>query len=291
MAHVPNGIDDKLTRWKRARIAPIKIAESQTNGTYGNGNVNGNNNNQIIGKSSVENQIINFEIMTWIQIEGDNDDSLIDGDDDDFLDLSKKGEDAPRSKIVEDEESGLSEKDIRGAVGGEAIPGFSSSDAQKKKEPESVKADDTTITNDDEKKDQTPVSDTPSSVKDDPSTPVHPEVPIVAPTVVPSVTETATHVELVSQPTETEPKTNLEPATVEDVTTKVEVEEVKESKPNNDSDINPVPSEAPLMETIHVEPTDIKPVSAGSQNETTETGTVIAAVKPVEDGDVEMADA
>ncbi|CDK28356.1 unnamed protein product [Kuraishia capsulata CBS 1993] len=205
-------------RWTRDWFNPPKPKTNE--GGIANG-ING-----IVGSSAPDSQsttpqpvaIYPFELKTWVLKTDEASEPIVDGDDDDFIDLTKFTTGEPTNTESEASgsrtDSGLSAADIKGAVGGDAIPGFSSSAAQEMKEKE---LQNQASLDSDKESSQTPVAtpsetpaETPASTAD--STPEVSEqvgtteasaeasAQVSAPSGSASVSETPSSLEIVAEP-------------------------------------------------------------------------------------------
>lgn len=116
-----NDLDEKIVHWKYDVVNSLSPNTGST-GNNGNGsivatpNANGTNGHSEHGKNHGP-----FSVKMWIQVDDASYQKVIDCDDSQLLDIK------PSKEVPETEnrtEDGLSAADIRGAVGGESIPGI-----------------------------------------------------------------------------------------------------------------------------------------------------------------------
>lgn len=146
-------MDEKITHWSREWVTPqLSIQQQQqqqqqqqaqsqsTTPAPENGDKNTN---------GVAPKVLEFKVKAWVPIEDSSYNPIEDGEPDDILDMLSS-----EAKVVlpttDNDQSGLSAADIRGAVSGEAIPGIATGGGEEAKpsaptESEKTNAESTSV--------------------------------------------------------------------------------------------------------------------------------------------------
>lgn len=137
-------VDEKIVHWSREWVTP-QLSQAQQQGqtqAQSQANTPGPEDSKTTNGSAVPADTRDFKIKAWVPIDDSSYQPVEDGEPDDVLDMQSSETKVILPEPEPEQTGGLTAADIRGAVGGDAIPGIvsqqynkSEEDGEKKENP------------------------------------------------------------------------------------------------------------------------------------------------------------